>query len=262
MIKSVIDLCDYYVVIIGGRYGSVDANAQLSYTEMEFDYAVESRKPVMAFLHGDPGKLIGDKLELDAALRLKLDAFREKVEQRMVKYWNRPGDLKAQVALAIMQIRKSHPTEGWIRAGQALTPEIKAELSELRAKVRELSADLKDEQRQQTAADTSDLEQGDDRTSIKCVLEVHWREDVESGKARAGDRVRVYWDNDFTWDALFRHLGPEMMDEAAEEYLMERLNVLCLEASRDSLLAKPEEDSAGGEDAPTGSSARGGRSCR
>jgi hypothetical protein len=145
LIKRVINLCDYYVVIIGGRYGSVDAEMQLSYTEMEYDYAVEMKKPVMAFLHGDPGKLIGEKLDLDPDLRKKLDAFREKTERRMVKYWNEPGDLKRQVALAMIQIRKSHPAEGWIRAGEAMTPEVKAELAELRAKVRELGAELRDD---------------------------------------------------------------------------------------------------------------------
>ena len=38
VIKKVIDLCDYYVLIIGGRYGSVNEKTGLSYTEMEYDY--------------------------------------------------------------------------------------------------------------------------------------------------------------------------------------------------------------------------------
>jgi hypothetical protein len=40
LIKRVIDDCDYYLVIIGGRYGSTDA-AGISYTEKEYDSAVE-----------------------------------------------------------------------------------------------------------------------------------------------------------------------------------------------------------------------------
>jgi hypothetical protein len=38
-IKRVIDDCDYYLLIIGGRYGSVDESG-ISYTEQEYDYAV------------------------------------------------------------------------------------------------------------------------------------------------------------------------------------------------------------------------------
>jgi hypothetical protein len=45
-IKKVVDECDYYVLIIGARYGSVDANG-VSFTEKEYDYAVEKRKTVL-----------------------------------------------------------------------------------------------------------------------------------------------------------------------------------------------------------------------
>lgn len=35
-IKKVIDDCDYYLLIIGGRYGSINAEG-ISYTEKEYD---------------------------------------------------------------------------------------------------------------------------------------------------------------------------------------------------------------------------------
>lgn len=243
VIKRVIDLCDYYVVIIGGRYGSVDAEKQLSYTEMEYDYAVEAQKPVMAFLHGDPGKLIGDKLDLDAGLRTKLDKFRQKIERRMVKYWNEPGDLKGQVALAMIQVRKSNPAEGWIRAGEAMTPAVRAELAELRAKVRELSADLKDEQRQrESAVDPSELVQGDEVVHISCIVEYHAQSTIDEGQANAYNRDEGLWTVTPSWNQVFRHLGPELMDEASESYLRKRLSSLCLGMSRDDLLEKEPSD--------------------
>lgn len=237
LIKGVIDLCDYYVVIIGGRYGSMDDQQQLSYTEMEYDYAVKVNKPVMAFLHGDPGKIIGEKLDLDAALRTKLDNFRSKAETRMVKYWHETGDLSGQVALAIMQIRKSHPAEGWIRAGEAMTPEVKAELAELRAKVRELQSDLKDEQRQRDSVeDLAELVQGDEITRIDCTIWFHYQDTIEAGKAFEGSRLRARWAIRPSWNRVFRHLGPELMDEATEGHLIERLSDLCLEMSQEDLV--------------------------
>lgn len=45
-IKKVIDECDYYLLIVGGRYGSMDSNG-VSYTEREYDYAVETGKLVI-----------------------------------------------------------------------------------------------------------------------------------------------------------------------------------------------------------------------
>src|ERR1035437_5854351 len=54
LIERFISECDYYVVIVGGRYGSVAPDGK-SYTEMEYDYAVKAGIPVLAFLHKDPG---------------------------------------------------------------------------------------------------------------------------------------------------------------------------------------------------------------
>ncbi|MDR2894859.1 MAG: DUF4062 domain-containing protein [Alistipes sp.] len=63
-IKRIIDYCDYYVLIIGGRYGSMD-DTGMSYTEKEFDYAISKGINVLAFLHSDPTALPEDKKETD-----------------------------------------------------------------------------------------------------------------------------------------------------------------------------------------------------
>jgi hypothetical protein len=40
LITRVVDDCHYYLVIIGGRYGSVDEQG-ISYTERKYEYAVK-----------------------------------------------------------------------------------------------------------------------------------------------------------------------------------------------------------------------------
>ena len=62
LIKKVIDDCDYYMVIIAGRYGSIGPDG-LSYTEMEYRYALETGKPVLGFVHRDPGALAASRCE-------------------------------------------------------------------------------------------------------------------------------------------------------------------------------------------------------
>src|SRR4030067_399075 len=56
LIKKVIDDCDYYIVVVGGRYGSIGPSG-ISYTEMEYRYALEKDRPIIAFLHRNPGEL-------------------------------------------------------------------------------------------------------------------------------------------------------------------------------------------------------------
>ncbi len=53
IIQDTIDSSDYYILIIGHRYGStIDTgeDAGISYTEKEFRYAIEKQIPVLAFI--------------------------------------------------------------------------------------------------------------------------------------------------------------------------------------------------------------------
>src|SRR3989304_7821893 len=62
LIRRVIDDCDYYIVVIGGRYGSIGPGG-ISYTPMEYEYALGQNTPVIAFLHKDPGVLAANRTE-------------------------------------------------------------------------------------------------------------------------------------------------------------------------------------------------------
>src|SRR5258708_6930856 len=73
-IKRIIEESDYYVVIIRGKYGSVDSEGT-SYTEKEFDYAVEVRKPALAFIYGNRQELSVRETDDDASKQERLKAF-------------------------------------------------------------------------------------------------------------------------------------------------------------------------------------------
>ena len=82
-IKRSIAGCDYYIVFIAGRYGTADPDG-VSFTEREYDYARQIGKPVLAFVHGNPGSIPRDKLDLEPEKRAKLDAFIAKVRRSPV----------------------------------------------------------------------------------------------------------------------------------------------------------------------------------
>src|SRR5204863_535826 len=77
-IKREIDSSDYYVLIVAGKYGSI-APEGISYTEMEYDYAVAAGKHVLRFLCEDLEELKGAQLENEDARRELLNNFRAKV---------------------------------------------------------------------------------------------------------------------------------------------------------------------------------------
>jgi hypothetical protein len=83
-IKKVVDESDYYMVIIGGRYGTISERTGISYTEMEYRYAVEVGKPIIGFLHEDPKQIPLGKCETNPDIVKKLENFRALVEKNSV----------------------------------------------------------------------------------------------------------------------------------------------------------------------------------
>ena len=150
-IKKVIDDSDYYLLIIGARYGSIDENG-VSFTEKEYDYAVEQDIPVIAFLHSDIKSIPLGKADVDSELQRKLEAFRKKVQTgRLVKYWNSPHDLRAKVTSSLVDVFDELPKIGWVRAdsvfsedGQKEISRLNNEITDLHNEVIRLEAELKE----------------------------------------------------------------------------------------------------------------------
>jgi hypothetical protein len=131
-IKRVINDCDYYLVIVGGRYGSVTSQG-VSYTEQEYDYALERGLKVVALLHESPDLIPFGKSEQDPALRAQLESFRQKLAGgRLVRFWRTADELPGIVALSISKTIKMFPAVGWVRADKVSSEQLLNEMNELR----------------------------------------------------------------------------------------------------------------------------------
>jgi hypothetical protein len=131
-IKRVIDDCDYYLLIIGGKYGSVDESG-ISYTEQEYDYAVSRGLKVIALVHENPDDIPLGKSEKDAASREKLQKFRDKVcKGRLVKFWKNASELPGLVALNLSHAMNTYPAVGWVRADRIANVEVLNEINDIR----------------------------------------------------------------------------------------------------------------------------------
>jgi hypothetical protein len=135
-IKRQIDGCDYYVVVIADKYGSTDEDG-VSYTEKEYDYARELKKPVLSFVHRDRKSIRRDRTEDDSIKRSKLEAFIEKVRGSPVSFFTSPHDLASEVIVSFVNLRDRRPATGFIRADQASDLKKYADLLEENARLRE-----------------------------------------------------------------------------------------------------------------------------
>ncbi len=115
LIKSVIDQCDYYLVILGGRYGSIGPEGK-SFTRMEYEYALSRRLPVIAFVHQNPATLPGNRIDSDASVVRQLEEFRSLAKQRTVRFWNNLSELQAAVYQSMVHLMQRRPAVGWVRA--------------------------------------------------------------------------------------------------------------------------------------------------
>jgi hypothetical protein len=140
IIRRQIDESDYYVVILGGRYGSLHPSGR-GYTEMEFDYAVEMKKPVLPFLVQDPHAIPEERRERDPGLRDRLQSFREKCKTRLCKFWTTPGELGGVLSRSLTHSFESTPMAGWIRDNSEELKRLAAENAELREKLKRLESE-------------------------------------------------------------------------------------------------------------------------
>lgn len=163
LIKRVIDECDYYLVIVAGRYGSL-SESKIGYTEMEFDYAMSIGKPVIGFYHKSPENLPGTKLEKNDDGRERLKSFTEKIKKKLCRPWNSSAELGSAVKSAILHELEFNPKPGWIRAD--IVPS-----SDTVEKLKQKIADLEEKVKKQKGSVKNSFPEGQELFSIPIKVE-------------------------------------------------------------------------------------------
>jgi hypothetical protein len=201
LIKRVVEESDYYIVIVAGRYGSVGPEG-LSFTEMEYDYAVEKGVPVLGFVRDNVGDIPFDNTEKSEKGRKKLEAFRSKVMSRTCRKYLTAPELGMAVLKSLMAEARIRPRVGWVRADQARSEEdvqrerkIIEELEAASERIEELEREIRDRVILGDEIPQELLAQGDDI----CALTVTF---LDEGKKHVKEDIRL------TWDELFKVIGP------------------------------------------------------
>jgi hypothetical protein len=196
----VIDDCDYYLVIVGGRYGSLTSDG-VSYTQQEYEYAIQQSKPVLGFLHEDPDSIPTGKIELEPLLREKLSAFRELCRKRMCKFWKNPDDLGGKVSRSLINLINAQPGIGWVRGNFVPDESTSDTIITLRNQIDKLTQEL-NRVRREPPKGIEKLAQGNDS------IDVHFTTGLYSNKVRSHIAMQ--------WDDIFANIAPCMIDEASD----------------------------------------------
>ena len=208
VIQRIIDDCDYYIVVIAGRYGSAGPDGK-SYTQMEYEYAVSQHKPVMAFLHEHPGNILQSKAEQDPGQRASLDLFRDLAKKKMCKYWNSPKELAGVVSRAVAKMKQDRPGVGWVRANLVMDEGGASEMLRLRNENDELRRRLEVAESEPPKGSEA-FAQGSERT------ELNFRHEGQRGEIQSALFAT-------TWDEIFSVIAPVMIDGASDSDLKNKL---------------------------------------
>jgi hypothetical protein len=128
VIQRWIDSSDIFLLLLGGRYGSIDPCTGKSYTHLEYEYAVSRRMPHCALVLSDSAieakvRTLG-KIAVETTAPAKYTSFRAKVVSKMVSFVEDAKDVKIHLPRAIAEVRSRYSLVGWVPADAPYPDEV------------------------------------------------------------------------------------------------------------------------------------------
>jgi hypothetical protein len=105
-----VDEADVYVGVFAYRYGYVPKGHDISIAEMEYDRAVDLKKPRLIFFMDKTHPITVEDLETGPG-EIKLQVLKDRIEQQGVEaFFKSPGDLKGDVIAALTTLGRKLDT--------------------------------------------------------------------------------------------------------------------------------------------------------
>jgi len=115
---------DVFLLILGGRYGSIDPTSRKSYVHLEYEHAVSLGKPLFACVVEE--NAIEERLRKHGSEAIershpdKLTLFRQQVLSKVVRFWSDSKDIKLAIHESLGPIARRSDLRGWIRGDHAV----------------------------------------------------------------------------------------------------------------------------------------------
>lgn len=137
IIRRTIEVSDYYILVLGLRYGSKTSDG-ISFTQKEYEYALDKKIPVLAFIMNDTVPLPKEKRDDNLS---EINNFRNTVlkNSKMAQFWDTKDELIKNVSISLMKQIMQKPGIGWVRGDKVGAEEaLSKELTTLSMENREL----------------------------------------------------------------------------------------------------------------------------
>lgn len=119
VIRRWIDESDIYLLILGGRYGSVDSKSGKSFTELEYEYALETNKPVFAVVANEFAlhnhAIANERIEVFEKENIdKYNEFKKLVMSKVCKFYDDTKDIKLAIHETLSDFTDRYKLNGWV----------------------------------------------------------------------------------------------------------------------------------------------------
>ncbi len=159
-IRKWIDESDVYMLILGGRYGSIEPTSGISYTELEYDYAVQQEKALFAIVINEDTlesrvKEYGSTV-MEKENPKQLNMFRDKVLSNISSFFEDSKDIKLCVYESLSDYSADKNLKGWVSADEVTnSQQLLDEIANLRKDNENLLEQLKNAENKLNSSTTT-----------------------------------------------------------------------------------------------------------
>lgn len=131
VIKRWIDESDIYLLILGGRYGTIEPRSGKSYTHLEFEYALEKKKPLFSVVINKDALINKEKKmginAIEQENQKALEEFKSVVTSNIVEFWDDKKDIQLAIFKTLSDFIYRKELVGWIRGDNNINTALLAE---------------------------------------------------------------------------------------------------------------------------------------
>ncbi|WP_394174030.1 DUF4062 domain-containing protein [Guptibacillus hwajinpoensis] len=122
-IKRWIDESDVYLLILGGRYGSLEKESGKSYTHLEYEYAIEKGMRVFATVLSEPwlynkASQIGGANVFEQQEQEKYKKFKDFVHTKVIRRVEDFKDIKLSIHTTLSEFKDMYDFSGWVKGSE------------------------------------------------------------------------------------------------------------------------------------------------
>lgn len=210
-----IDDSDVYMIILGGRYGSIEEDSGKSYTHLEYEYAINSGIPVFAVVLNEnflnkKAELLGDERVYETRNLEKHQEFKLIVMSKIVRVVDDSKDIKLAIHTTLKDFLDEYDLSGWVRNNDSeVNVTLLSQINDLNVKNKKLKEEygnLKDKLEQLEFTFSEQLAFEGNYIEIEGTYE----ENVSNYAGRPSYKERGF-KKDISWDEMFLLWAPRMI---------------------------------------------------